>query len=266
MRTTVFILLFTLFVVPISSYYFSDPLNAEQWQILKDVLPWLVGVIVVTFILGELTKNHSQVDKIWSIIPIFYVWKMTVQAGLPARMVLMSILVTIWGIRLTYNFARRGAYQWKFWEGEEDYRWEVLRNKPAFKNRWVWTLFNFFFICFYQNILIFLFCSPIITCLHSHAPVLGSVDWISGGFMLLLIAIEYIADEQQYQFQSEKHRRILVNEPIGDYDHGFVNRAYGNMYDTQIMPANKPYGSFFIYSVFGIQVNGSTLLWRVLYC
>lgn len=34
----------------------------------------------------------------------------------------MAILVNLWGIRLTLNFARKGGYSWKFWEGEEDYR------------------------------------------------------------------------------------------------------------------------------------------------
>jgi len=46
----------------------------------------------------------------------------------------MSILVTVWSIRLTYNFARRGGYSWKFWDGEEDYRWDILRQKPGFNN------------------------------------------------------------------------------------------------------------------------------------
>jgi steroid 5-alpha reductase family enzyme len=41
-------------------------------------------------------------------------------------------LITVWGARLTFNFARKGGYSWKFWSGEEDYRWEEVRKNPLF--------------------------------------------------------------------------------------------------------------------------------------
>jgi len=104
----------------------------------------LSGVIAYCFIIGELAKNNSQVDKLWSIVPIYYVWHMTVLGLWDPRMILMSVLVSLWGIRLTYNFARRGAYSWKFWSGEEDYRWEVLRKRKGFNNPIIWMLFNLF--------------------------------------------------------------------------------------------------------------------------
>lgn len=90
------------------------------------------------------SKNNSQVDKLWSIVPIYYVWHMTALGLWDPRMILMSVLVSLWGIRLTYNFARRGAYSWKFWSGEEDYRWEVLRKRKGFNNPIIWMLFNLF--------------------------------------------------------------------------------------------------------------------------
>jgi steroid 5-alpha reductase family enzyme len=98
-------------------------------------------VIAYCFIVGELSRNNSQVDKLWSIVPIYYVWHMTLLAPeLSERMVLMAVLVSIWGARLTFNFARRGAYTWRFWAGEEDYRWEELRKRPS--------SFGVFSICF----------------------------------------------------------------------------------------------------------------------
>jgi len=38
---------------------------------------------------------------------------------------LMSAMISLWGVRLTHNFARKGGYK----RGEEDYRWAVLREK-----------------------------------------------------------------------------------------------------------------------------------------
>ena len=146
MLVTILLLIFTVIVLPIVSFYIGTPLNTLQTEILWGASFIVIGVIAYCFAVGEITGNNSQVDKLWSIVPIIYVWFMTAQADFPDRMVLMSVLVTIWGVRLTYNFGRRGAYQWKFWAGEEDYRWEILRKRPGFSNKIVWGLFNFFFI------------------------------------------------------------------------------------------------------------------------
>ena len=74
------------------------------------------------FIVGEISRNNSQMDKLWSILPIAYTWVIAAKAGFNPRQVIYAVLVTLWGIRLTFNFARKGAYSIKFWSGEEDYR------------------------------------------------------------------------------------------------------------------------------------------------
>ena len=66
-------------------------------------------------------------DKLWSLLPIAYTWVVTVKAGFNVRLLVIAIIVTFWGVRLTFNFARKGAYSIKFWTGVEDYRWVVLR-------------------------------------------------------------------------------------------------------------------------------------------
>lgn len=63
----------------------------------------------------------------------------------------MAVLATLWGMRLTFNFARKGAYSIKFWTGEEDYRWKVLRERKEFQPRWKWALFDLLFISVYQK-------------------------------------------------------------------------------------------------------------------
>jgi steroid 5-alpha reductase family enzyme len=223
MLVTILLLIFTVIIVPIISFYMGTPLNSLQTEILWNASYIVSGVIAYCFIVGEISRNNSQVDKLWSVIPIVYVWFMSCEGGMEPRMMLMATLVTIWGIRLTYNFARRGAYQWKFWAGEEDYRWEELRKRPGFNNRFVWMLFNLFFISAYQNTLIFLFTLPILTTLgESVNPELTIADWILAALYVTAVAIEYIADQQQYDFQQEKYRRIRAGEALGEYAHGFV--------------------------------------------
>ena len=79
--------------------------------------------ILYCFIVGEISRNNSQMDKLWSILPIAYAWIIAIKSGLNPRQLIYAILVSLWGIRLTFNFARKGAYSIKLWSGEEDYRW-----------------------------------------------------------------------------------------------------------------------------------------------
>jgi steroid 5-alpha reductase family enzyme len=226
MLLTIIILILTVILVPLASFYWGVPLNETQETILYTMGIAVSVVIAYCFIVGELTKNNSQVDKLWSIVPIYYVWHMTAMGDFHPRMVFMSILVTIWGIRLTYNFARRGAYRWKFWLGEEDYRWEILRKRPGFNNPVVWAIFNLLFISAYQNVLIFLFTLPILTALYSTAPTaITYLDYILGALYIVCVVVEYIADQQQYNFQTEKHRRIKAGEDLGPYAAGFVSKG-----------------------------------------
>ncbi len=161
MIKTIIVLILTLIIVPIVSFYFGDALTPLQVSILWNSIYIYLGVALSCFILSEITGNCSQVDKIWSIVPLAYAWYIAYAGGMSDRLILMAILVSIWGIRLTYNFSRRGAYTLKFWAGEEDYRWGVLREKPELKGKVRWFFFNLFFISLYQNGLILLFTLPI---------------------------------------------------------------------------------------------------------
>lgn len=64
-------------------------------------------------------------DKLWSLLPIAYAWHFATHdlvsgtaAALDPRLLLLAVLITVWGVRLTYNFARKGGYRWQ----DEDYR------------------------------------------------------------------------------------------------------------------------------------------------
>jgi steroid 5-alpha reductase family enzyme len=166
------------------------------------------------------------VDKLWSVLPVVYTWTVAAYGDFSPRLILMSVLVTIWGIRLTANFAMKGAYSWKFWGGEEDYRWQVLRAKPEFSQHWKWTLFNLFFISGYQNVLILLFTLPTIAALQNPNVPLGLPDYIPAFLMLFFIVFETIADIQQWNFQSKKHALINVGKELtGNYKKGFLDKG-----------------------------------------
>ena len=264
MLGTILLLIFTIIVVPLCTFYFGTPLSELQNIILFDHLTWLVaGVIAYCFIVGEISKNNSQVDKLWSIVPAVYVWDMTYLADWNARMVLMSVLVSIWALRLTYNFARRGAYTWKFWAGEEDYRWEILRKKPGFNKPLIWLLFNLFFISGYQNILIFLITLPILTAVGINTE-LNWIDYLLSFLIVVFVLLEYIADNQQYVFQTEKHRRILAGEPLGDYEKGFIDSGLWGIVRHPNYAMEQ--AIWLVFYLFSVNVTGDWINWSVAGC
>ena len=261
MLFTIVILIFTVIVVPFVALNFGTEPTLLQWEILNQLSLVVGRVIAYCFLVGELTRNNSQVDKLWSIVPIGYSWHMTALGGMNERMVLMSVLVTIWGIRLTYNFARRGAYVLKFWEGEEDYRWEELRKRPGFSNRFIWMLFNLFFISGYQNVLIFLFTVPILTCLNNDASALNFIDMLLALIFVVFVAIEFIADKQQFDFQTEKHRRIKSGEPLGEYEHGFVTTGLWALVRHPNYTMEQ--SIWFVFYLFSVNATGEWINWSI---
>lgn len=89
-------------------------------------------------------------DKLWSIAPIGYLWHFATHAWttgaaahMDQRLVLMSALVSVWGVRLTYNFARKGGYRLT----DEDYRWPIIR---AQTHPVLFQIFSLVFIAFIQ--------------------------------------------------------------------------------------------------------------------
>lgn len=265
MIKTIVVLIFTLIIVPIVTLWVDVPLQGIQIDILWELAYVYWAAALLCFAIGELTQNNSQVDKLWSILPVFYAWYVTYRGGWDDRMMLMSTLVTLWGVRLTYNFARKGAYQWKFWQGEEDYRWAELRKNPALEGKLKWTLFNFFFICFYQHGLILLFTLPILVALKGADVPLSGYDFLLTILFLTALIIETIADQQMHQFQKEKRRLIESGAPIGgEYADGFIKRGLWRYVRHPNYAAEQ--SIWIIYYLFSVMATGQWINWSIAGC
>lgn len=214
----------SLIACPLLYIFVGPALDAGQMETLK-VLGLICGCSALyCFVVGELTQNNSQMDKLWSILPIVYAWVIAAKAGMPVRLVVMACLATLWGARLTFNFGRKGAYKLKFWEGEEDYRWVLLRARKEFQPHWKWMFFNFFFISIYQNVLVLLTTLPALVLMNSEKPF-GWMDCVAAVLMLGFIIYETVADEQQWAFQTTKWKMIKEGKKLEDlpspYNLGF---------------------------------------------
>lgn len=244
----------SLIVCPLLYIYVGPELDASQLSVLK-TLGIIAGCSALyCFVVGELTGNNSQMDKLWSILPPVYCWVIAVNGGMSLRLVVMAVLATLWGARLTFNFARKGAYRLKFWEGEEDYRWAVVREGPFFNgNRWGWMLFDLFFISTYQNALILLTTFPALVSMTSTVPF-GIVDVIAAVLMLGFIAWEAVADEQQWVFQTKKWAMIKAGQKLEDlpepYNLGFNTQGlWGISRHPNYLGEQSIWICFYIFSI-----------------
>lgn len=148
------------------------------------------AAFLFAWVASLVTGDYSWVDRLWSILPPVYVWVFAIAAGLAdPRLNVMAVLVTVWGARLTFNFARKGGYR-----GVEDYRWPILRARmsPA-----QFQVFNLLFISLYQNVIVLLIALPALTAYEHRSTPFGALDVAVAIAFLALLAGETIADQQQ---------------------------------------------------------------------
>ena len=176
------------------------------------------------FIAGELSRNNSQMDKLWSVLPIAYVWVIAAMGGFKWRLIIIAVIVTLWGARLTYNFAKKGAYSIKFWSGEEDYRWIYLRKQKGFSNKLIWGIFDLLFISIFQNAVVLGITLPALAIMESNAAI-NVLDILAALLMAGALLYEVIADRQQNSFQTKKYEYLnsgmKLEELPEPYNRGF---------------------------------------------
>lgn len=264
MLRTIFLLIVALVIVPLVAFYIDEPLTTLQQNMLHSSVYIMLAVAMYCFVVSELARNYSQVDKLWSVVPLIYGWYFAAASGWEPRIVLMAILISIWGARLTYNFSRRGAYTWKFWDGEEDYRWAILRKEPHLNTRLKWGLFNLFFISLYQNALILLFTLPAVMAAGSGKSI-SFIDIILAIVSIGFVVMEFIADQQQWNFQQEKYRRINNNETLTPpYSDGFVSSGLWKYFRHPNYTAEQ--AIWVVFYLFSVSATGKWLNWSIAGC
>ena len=169
------------------------------------LIPLCVAIIVGCWLLSVVTREYSWVDRIWSVAPPVYAWLMVAYGPASPRLVLMAGLISLWGARLTFNFARKGGYR----RGGEDYCWAIVRKRLGPVG---FQLFNASFISPYQNVLIFLLVAPCQLAVEHPTP-LGLADAVLTVVFLGFLVGETVADEQQWRFHQGKAARKARGEP-----------------------------------------------------
>ena len=170
-----------------------------------------------------ISSSQFQVDRLWSILPGLYSCIITIYSSSSSSlsscstMLLMSLLTSVWGARLTFQFFMKDGYTLT----GEDYRWKYVKQVLG-DNWWVLQGFNLFFVVIYQNILLFLLVVPQLVMVGEDIAI-TAVDVLIGCAGFVLIALETVADNQQQCFQRRKYKAISEGaELTGDLKAGFV--------------------------------------------
>ena len=190
---------------------------------LQVVVFWALGIAIAAFLFSIITKDYSWIDRSWSTLPVAFTWYYAYRSGCALAPSIAAGLVTFWGARLTFNFARKGGYT-----GLEDYRWAFLRTK--IRNPLLWQLFNFSFISLFQSGLFVLFTYPVYSLTLFPDGNLPALFWVFSVMAIALVCFEFAADQQQWDFHAAKksaaEQKNYPPKYSGDVHNGFLSQGF----------------------------------------
>ncbi|KAI8050577.1 hypothetical protein BDF22DRAFT_695679 [Syncephalis plumigaleata] len=138
-----------------------------------------IGLMVLCWLVSTITDHYSLIDRLCYATlsstlapPTLILSDIYDSLWVNPRLTLITLLVTLWGARLTFNYWRKGGYTW----GEEDYRWRVVKAD-----------------------------------MHPLAfQLMGFVSWswmdiVATTIFVMALIGETVADEQQWRFHQRKH-------------------------------------------------------------
>jgi len=167
-----------------------------EWSLLPRAAAADAAGMVTMFCFCFGLKNTSVFDAWWSLAPIALVWTWycgTLDPSLDWRALLASLLVTLYGLRLTLNW----AFTWKGLH-HEDWRYLDLQEKTG---RGWWAV-SFLGLHVYPTTIVFLCCWPAWVAIASDAAwnlaTSAAVAVTLGGILL-----ETISDWQLHRFRGD---------------------------------------------------------------
>ncbi len=158
----------------------------------------IVATLVV-FAFSAWYRNASTYDPYWSVIPVLIVWYWigsgVGDGAVPLRQWAVAGLVTLWGVRLTWNWILR-------WDGlgDEDWRFGMLRGKHGSK----YWLVNLGGIHMLPTILVFLGCLATWPAVADTSRDLNWLDALALSVTAGAIWLEAAADRQLRAYRGKR--------------------------------------------------------------
>jgi len=166
----------------------------------------IIAMMTILWLLSLIIKNSSIVDIFWGLGFVITSWIyffLTPDGFLP-RKILLCILVSIWGLRLSIHIFIRNKGK------PEDFRYQKWRQEAG--RKWPWL--SFFKVFLTQGILLFIIATPLLAAQWNGLPnrftlldILGAVIWVVG------FTFESLGDYQLSRFISkpENKGKLMVS-------------------------------------------------------
>jgi steroid 5-alpha reductase family enzyme len=181
--------------------------DKDLW--IKIAIGDFVGTVII-FLFSLILKNSSMYDPYWSVAPIIILGYLVVVSDaslINPRIILLSIVVIYWGVRLTHNWL-------KTWPGlnHEDWRYQKLAEDNGI---FYWPV-SFLGIHLFPTILVFLGCLPMIPIAFSDQPLLWT-DILGSLISFVAIEIERRSDNQLREFKQNSNGKKVCEIGLWKY-------------------------------------------------
>jgi steroid 5-alpha reductase family enzyme len=152
--------------------------------------------MTIVWVISVRIKNASIVDVCWGLCFVLQVWVYfaLTPEGFVGRKILIGLLVTVWGLRLSIHILRRN------WGKPEDYRYQAFRRHFGPQRYWWVSLFQVFWL---QGGLSMIIGVPLLAAQISPTPDrFTALDVIACAVWAVGFGFEAIGDWQLVRFRS----------------------------------------------------------------
>jgi steroid 5-alpha reductase family enzyme len=175
-------------------------------SLLQVYLISLTIIVVLTTLLWFVSlrlKNSSIVDIFWGagfVIAGWLYFALTPD-GFPWRKLLVSALVTLWGLRLSIHILLRN------WGKPEDFRYQKWRKEAG--SKWWWQ--SYFKVFLLQGLLLWIISIPLLAAQYPGLPDhLTVLDFLGAAIWLVGFYFEVAGDFQLNRFKARTENRGKV--------------------------------------------------------
>jgi steroid 5-alpha reductase family enzyme len=163
----------------------------------------ILALMTLLWLISLRLKNSSIVDIFWGtgfVIAAWVYFALTPDGYLP-RKLLLSLLVTTWGLRLSIYIFRRN------WGKPEDFRYQKWRNESG--GIWWWK--SFFQVFLLQGVLLWVISVPLLAAQYRALPAqLTVIDFLGLAVWLVGFYFEAMGDYQLSRFKSNPENKGKV--------------------------------------------------------
>jgi steroid 5-alpha reductase family enzyme len=155
----------------------------------------ILAAVTLLWLLSLQLKDSSIVDIFWGTGFVITTWGafLLTPEGFMPRKLLLSALVTVWGLRLSAHLLRRN------WGKPEDFRYAAWRKEAG--QSWWWR--SYFKVFLLQGALLWWIAAPLLAAQLSAQPDrLTWLDLLAGGIWLAGFFFEAVGDWQLMRFRA----------------------------------------------------------------